>query len=215
MENLKCTFKNLFKLQDNTNLSIEIPVIQRDYAQGRDNKDVKRIRNNFLNTLKNAIITNTNINLDFIYGYIDDNRIIPIDGQQRLTTLFLLHWYVAKKENKAENEYAFLDRFTYTIRPNTRLFCKELVQCKHFKDNFDKKLSEIIENENWFVLSWKKDPTIKSMLNMLDDIHYVFKDIQDIWNKLDNITFDFLTIENITSYDDLYIKMNSRGKPLT
>ena len=31
-----------------------------------------------------------------------------IDGQQRLTTLFLLHWYAAKKEQLAKEEYGFL-----------------------------------------------------------------------------------------------------------
>ena len=35
-----------------------------------------------------------------MYGDIDENgRMTPLDGQQRLTTLFLLHVYAAKKEN--------------------------------------------------------------------------------------------------------------------
>ena len=34
---------------------IEIPVIQRDYAQGRDKDNVNDIRKNFLNSIKDAL----------------------------------------------------------------------------------------------------------------------------------------------------------------
>ena len=46
--------------------SIEIPVIQRDYAQGREN--VEDIRNNFLESIKNALDTKTDLDLNFVYG---------------------------------------------------------------------------------------------------------------------------------------------------
>lgn len=79
--------------------NISIPIIQRDYAQGRRDPDVVRIRKRFLNSLYNAI-EGSPITLDFVYGDIDQNGVMtPLDGQQRLTTLFLLHWYAAKREN--------------------------------------------------------------------------------------------------------------------
>ena len=72
---------------------IVIPIIQRDYAQGRKDTDVARIRDRFLNSLR-AAVTEAPITLDFVYGDIDSNGVMtPLDGQQRLTTLFLLHWY--------------------------------------------------------------------------------------------------------------------------
>ena len=81
---------------------IEIPIIQRDYAQGR--KNVIKIAGKFLDDIKHAIAKDRPLNLDFIYGKITKNEssetFIPLDGQQRLTTLFLLHWYLALKENK-------------------------------------------------------------------------------------------------------------------
>ena len=78
---------------------IAIPIIQRDYAQGRQDPDVNRIRSCFLDSLY-AAVTEKPITLDFIYGNIDDKGIMtPLDGQQRLTTLFLLHWYAARKQN--------------------------------------------------------------------------------------------------------------------
>lgn len=193
---------------------IAIPLIQRDYAQGRMDGDVNRVRNRFLSALRDAI-TDKPITLDFVYGDIDEKGVMtPLDGQQRLTTLFLLHWYAAKKENVAKEESEFLARFSYETRYSARYFCAELVEfCPSFSENIS---AEII-NQAWFPLDWKKDPTISSMLVMLDAINEKFKDVDDIWIKLKNgaITFYFLPIKDMGLTDELYIKMNSRGKPLT
>lgn len=193
---------------------IAIPLIQRDYAQGRMDGDVNRVRTRFLSALYNAI-TDKPITLDFVYGDIDEKGVMtPLDGQQRLTTLFLLHWYAAKKENIAKEESEFLARFSYETRYSARYFCAELVK---FCPSFNEKISAEIINQAWFPLDWKKDPTISSMLVMLDAINDKFKDVEDIWSKLKNgaITFYFLPIKDMGLTDELYIKMNSRGKPLT
>lgn len=90
---------------------IVIPIIQRDYAQGRRNAFVDRVRAAFLDSLYEAIVT-APTTLDFIYGDIDGSRtLIPLDGQQRLTTLFLLHWYAAKREHIAGRECSFFREF--------------------------------------------------------------------------------------------------------
>ena len=54
---------------------IAIPIIQRDYAQGRQDPDVNRIRSCFLDSLY-AAVTEKPITLDFIYGNIDDKGIM-------------------------------------------------------------------------------------------------------------------------------------------
>lgn len=77
-------------LKENT---IEIPIIQRDYAQGRLGKET--LRKNFLRDLKNALDKGETIKLDFVYGSTENDILNPLDGQQRLTTLWLLHWYIA------------------------------------------------------------------------------------------------------------------------
>ena len=78
-------------------------------------------------------------------------------------------------------------------------------------------LSEEIIDQAWFPLDWQKDPTISSMLVMLDAIDDRFKEVGDLWEKLKGgaITFYFLPIKDMGLTDELYIKMNSRGKPLT
>ncbi|MDD3596498.1 DUF262 domain-containing protein [Sulfuricurvum sp.] len=200
---------------------IEIPIIQRDYAQGRDT--AKEIRTKLLDALYEVIKDeNKSIELDFVYGRIKEGNFIPLDGQQRLTTLFLLHWYLALKENKL-NEITsnIFKKFTYETRSSSREFCEKLVSQKFDLHNNNNKLTSTIKNQNWFFESWEKDPTIKSMLTMIDVIHEKFhKDFDSLFEKLissDNpsITFQLLNLEKFELTDDLYIKMNARGKPLT
>jgi len=218
------TFKNIFDSEieiDGTEkifvrpTKIIIPIIQRDYAQGRKNTAVNRVRKNFLEALYKAV-TISPIVLDFVYGDIDDEGILtPLDGQQRLTTLFLLHWYAAKKENISVTETKFLENFSYETRPDSREFCKQLI---NFLPTFQEEtLSAEIEDQSWFPLGWKKDPTVNSMLNMLDDIEKKFCGVENLFEKLQGgaISFYFLPIKNIGLTDELYITMNSRGKLLT
>ena len=193
---------------------IAIPIIQRDYAQGRIDAEVNRIRGRFLDSLHQAIMADP-ITLDFVYGDINEDGVMtPLDGQQRLTALFLLHWYAAKKENIAATEHLFLRNFSYETRYSARDFCSFLIK---FNPSFTKKLSEEIVDQAWFPLDWKKDPTISSMLVVLDAIQDEFAETQGIWARLKDkaITFYFLPIKDMGLTDELYIKMNSRGKPLT
>lgn len=198
---------------------IEIPLIQRDYAQGRDMPKVEDIRRRFVGALKKALINNEPVTLDFVYGEIDNNRtLIPLDGQQRLTTLFLLHWYIARREGVSEDKLAFLTKFSYATRYSAREFCKRLVSPDYQPDFNRFKLSEEITDQNWMPLDWENDSTISAMLRMIDYIHVMFNNsCNNLWPRLEAgcISFYFLPIKQLGATDDLYIKMNSRGKPLT
>jgi hypothetical protein len=50
---------------------------------------------------------------------------------------------------------------------------------------------------------------------MLDDIQQTFQDETEVWDKLNKISFNYIELQNFGLSDDLYIKMNARGKPLT
>lgn len=198
---------------------IEIPIIQRDYAQGREREEKKR--NRFLDALYKAV-NSEGINLDFIYGSEageedKKKKLIPLDGQQRLTTLFLLHWYAAKHENVTPDQWEALRKFSYATRISARRFCEQLLV---FVPDFatERHLSEQIRNEVWYAIAWDNDPTVDAMLRMLDAIHFTFKDYPHLWKALvadRKITFYFKKLEDMGVTDDIYIKMNSRGKPLT
>ncbi len=197
--------------------NIEIPIIQRDYAQGR--KDKKKIRQNFLNALYESISKEKKIMLDFVYGSSTEDSFQPLDGQQRLTTLFLLHWYAALKDNKLLEVENTLIKFTYETRISSRDFCNSLVK-NNITLSKDVSPSETIIDSPWFYLSWKNDPTIDAMLRTIDDIHLKFFATPNLWHKLTSSEFNLIRfyhveLENIGLTDDLYIKMNARGKLLS
>lgn len=99
------------------------------------------MREEFLNTLRDALDKSPEdpslpLNLDFIYGSVEGDeqtrRFLPLDGQQRLTTLFLLHWYLAWKDDQwTAFEQLFLSdghsRFAYSVRTSSNEFFDQLV----------------------------------------------------------------------------------------
>ena len=129
---------------------IEIPIIQRDYAQGRKGKE--ELRRSFLTNLKEALDNNKELKLDFVYGAINNNTLTPLDGQQRLTTLWLLHWYVALRAGKLEELCEKLKKFSYETRVSSREFCEQLCNCENFKSfkPENDKIVDFITNQTWF-----------------------------------------------------------------
>jgi hypothetical protein len=207
--------------------SIEIPVFQRDYAQGRTTGTAGRIRADFLDALHGAVTggEDTAIGLDFVYGSVEGGTLRPLDGQQRLTTLFLLHWYVASRAGRLDDDGAW-KQFSYATRQSARMFCESLRQ--HALPGGEAPTSWITD-QPWYMFLWRHDPTIQSMLVVLDAIHERFDGVepQGAWDRLTDrdepaIWFLFLALADLRSdggadvrAEELYIKMNSRGKPLT
>ena len=211
---------------------VEVPLIQRDYAQGRESQ--RDVRNDFLDALHGALILPVGdarlpLNLDFVYGSIDTangTRFLPLDGQQRLTTLFLLHWYLAWCDGRLQDfNSTFADghhsRFTYRVRPTSTEFFDALVGFVPQSSPDDvQSVRRMLEDQAWFFLHWRLDPTIQSALTMLDAIHERFRSSVGFYGRLTDgerpaITFYLLPLEHFGLSDDLYIKMNARGKPLT
>ena len=86
--------ESFYKLFSDNDYMIEIPTIQRDYAQGR--KSTGEVRELFLQALYDYLEDNIpNRDLDFVYGSNEIDRgeikFIPLDGQQRLTTINILY----------------------------------------------------------------------------------------------------------------------------
>jgi len=221
-------FKELFERHQR----IEIPKIQRDYAQGRESE--KDVRDEFLDALHTALNLSATdeslpLNLDFIYGSVEGDKItrfLPLDGQQRLTTLFLLHWYLSWRDDcfkKFRQMFSSEDSslFYYSVRPSGTEFFNELVRFEpEGAPETVVSVCSMLMDQPWYFRYWRLDPTIQSSLIMLDAIHLRFKDSNGLFARLTNvehpaITFQLLDLENFGLSDDLYIKMNARGKPLT
>jgi hypothetical protein len=199
---------------------VEIPLIQRDYAQGREDPRTRAIRSRFLDALHTALIEDAPVGLDFIYGEVRDGTFEPLDGQQRLTTLFLLHWYLASRCGLLDEEQSWW-RFTYATRPSARRFCERIVENPPPADMTGRP-SAWITDQSWYLHLWRFDPTIRAMLVTLDAIaeRFADDDAAVLWGRLTNqarpaIWFQLLPIDEMGAAEDLYIKMNSRGKPLT
>ena len=207
---------------------IKIPIIQRDYAQGRKGKSALRRR--FLKSLHDSLSAeNKPLKLDFVYGTSRNNASLPLDGQQRLTTLWLLHWFVAYKAGELAVAEKILKKFSYETRISSRKFCNKLCDLSS-NNNQNETIASIIENQTWFYSAWKQDPTISAMLCIIsgeeeqsaDCLEKVFSDFNfsDLWEKLTDtdkcpIRFYTMDIGEMQLTDDLYIKMNARGEPLS
>ena len=242
METIKETTKETFWqfLAEN---KIEIPMIQRDYAQGRKGKE--KLRETFLLELKATLGEGgETVTLDFVYGTKSNGVMTPLDGQQRLTTLWLLHWYVACRAQTLTADVVHrLKRFTYATRMSSRLFCEKLTEFSELPTT-GTSIRKHLENQTWFRKQWRHDPTIQAMLGMISGygesslsqnegktgdsdkscLEGVFascakEDYERYWTKLSGaecpITFYCLDLPGLRRSDDLYIKMNARGKPLT
>lgn len=197
---------------------IEIPMLQRDYAQGRISQ--KELANKFLQAIFNALNNNKNLHIDFIYGTQKDEKFILIDGQQRITTLWLIHFLIFARANRLDEIKDLLANFSYNTRESSKRFCKNLL----FKHNYlEHEQSPSIEIKNkggefGQQEDLNNDPTIKAMLNMLDWISQRLEyknDLNKLIKNLNNISFDLFDMGKFDLDEDLYIKMNARGKMLS
>lgn len=268
--NSNISVENKYSFLDLVNeFKIQIPILQRDYVQGRNTESVKEIRENFVEDLVEHVSVETDkiLPLDFIYGYADEefgkydreisknnieslldtiknyslkenfklsynisdqkdivkNLFIPLDGQQRLTTLFLLHFYVALK-HKPERLSILKEKLTYKTRKSSDKFCQVLL---HYATTLNQSLpiADAIQDATWFLIGWKKDPTIEGILVMLQTIENKFLSYADFTTRLNyafenlfenpKIYFDFLDMNEQGLADDIYLKMNSTGKELS
>lgn len=221
-----------------TRYVVNIPVIQRDYAQGRNSDEVKGIREQFVKDLLYFISDNgQSHNIDYVYGTVEHSPIdneeifIPIDGQQRITTLFLLHLYIAGMSDNFDEFYKIIKgHFKYSTRKSSTDFCREIIESGSIWRDFislkgnkpETKLSGVIKNQGWFFETWENDPTVAGMLVMLDEIDSQIsgKNVNSLYDNLFEpavppVVFQWQPLNGYTRTDDLYIKMNARGLKLT
>lgn len=210
------TLETLFtkSIGDNELKKIIIPKIQRSYAQGR--KEEIQVREGILQELFSVLKEGKDIELNFIYGSLKEKGTYELlDGQQRITTLFLLYLYVYLQENEALPLW-FKDCLTYETRNSSRDFIGELCKLNKLTDDVYLLPSTYIKNQKWYSNAFHLDPTVEAMLVMLDAIDKYYKETgEQIAEKLKHIRFYALNLNDFNLTEELYIKMNARGLPLT
>ncbi len=196
-----------------------VPDYQRDYAQGRkDGGRVDNIRKVFVEQLLDACTKEKNCicHLGLVFGSYDENenKFIAVDGQQRLTTVFLLHWYMLWKAGQLSDYKEILSNFVWNTRSYSAQFANLLINLDVAADK--KVIPAIQENKDYFRV-WEKDPSVKAMMNTLEEVEKQYNSIVDVELLLGEecrIKYDILPL-SANSDGKTYLKMNSRGRSLT
>jgi uncharacterized protein with ParB-like and HNH nuclease domain len=196
-----------------------IPEIQRDYVW--DVNDVldllKSIRDGFEGDKVDKPY------LGFIYAYTDKDYVYKyflIDGQQRMTSIYLLLLACHQKMGKKLPNYLLNQdkiKLDYKVRQATHDFLTDFVNhCHNNPDDYDFK----IENQIWYYKAYQNDRTIFNIIqnyNAIKDWLNGFE--QEQLPKFlkfveDEVELSYFPIENGREGEELYIYMNSRGRHL-
>ena len=225
---------------------IIIPDLQRDYCWGDENGikstgEKGELVSDFVNNLLTQFEESRNrnnkdfLNLGLFYGYeVPANHIQLCDGQQRLTTLYLLLGMINKntiehKEDKltegkfrryliSDFEYKHDDKepyLNYAIRESSLYFLSDLV-CKFFIGNKDK--VEKIKSADWYFDYYDLDPSIQSMLKTLEKTESLLKDKDCAefgeW-LLNKVSFLYFDMENRKNGEETFVVINTTGESLS
>ncbi len=218
-------------------LKLCIPIIQRDYAHGRPDAKARSVRAVLIDDIINCLEGGSGIDFNFVYGIsLGDDIFYPVDGQQRVTTLYLFHWYLAVRcGGEVVKGFNQLKPFEYETRSSAAEFFRQLrkaaqdreagcenkavaILCDSSVSSLEAKLKDSV----WYRHNWGNDPTVQSAITMLNDIHQKLRGKEQaqlavMYEALDKITFQ-LELERAEDAEALaaksYLRMNARGKPL-
>lgn len=220
---------------------IYVPEFQRNYLQGDDSKEsIKDKRDRLLDDIFDCIKSQSkSIDLGFIYGRVEESYkstlFYPYDGQQRLTTLYFLYLLIYFKFNKYDEINSIKEKLSYQTRISTNRFIESFLSWildskerdniyNDFWNKNGKDLKGFVMSQDWFMMTeWNYDVSIINMLSIIVEISRRIKDLGDkfgIVNFIDKdennpFQFDFIYVDDISKSDDLYIKINARGKALS
>lgn len=224
---------------------IIIPEIQRDYVWEKSNvakliddiiKNYEKKKNQQLEIKINGIIENNiSVNqfltkeyerlkyhqkLGFIYAYHDRDyagKFFLIDGQQRLTTLFLILLFLYKKLGKTDTFRLLyfnnhIPKVNYKVREQSNDFIQLMIESELSGNSYE-------ESEQFYKSEYLKDVTISHIITNYDHIK---SHIGRIENKAGFLEYleDFVEVNYFDTHiseqgEQLYIYMNSRGEQLS
>ena len=222
---------------------IVIPEIQRDYVWGK--KQVEGLLNSIFEDFedfKKGIDINQvpqveeeiqkafeqfynkqkfSCNIGFIYAYNDpeySGKYFLIDGQQRLTTIYLMLLVLASERPEFRDKFIKLYTLSglpiidYRVREASHYFLKEVV------DNYYSNGIEIT-NQSWFYKDYENDKTISSIVANIETIKKFLIDKNTINDDFINYVQEYIEFwyfdTNISEQgEELYIYMNARGEQM-
>lgn len=242
---------------NDTNGKVIIPDLQRDYCWGGKGTLVADFVNNIKKGFEDSpqadqdwqdeYLTYTHVEsrtkaanslmMGLLYGYYEENRpnLQLCDGQQRLTTLYLLVGIINRIcGNNCFRRFLISDyeweeddkepNLLYDIRDSSRYFLSDLV-CHYFiqegGEPIDGVLSDYIREQEWWFKVYETDPTIQSMLAAMDEMLELLQDMDKsslknfgcyVCNMLYFVYFDMGDRKN---GEKTFVIINTTGEPLT
>jgi len=205
---------------------IIVPDLQRDYCWGTK-REGKELVTDFLESLRKGFENAyTELNLGLIYGYESPIKHIQLcDGQQRITTLFLILGILNKYSNNAfkdllVSDFEMLDDkepyLQYSIRESSLYFLSDLVNYYFLND--DALEVKDIEKQSWYFLDYNYDPSIQSMIQALGVIEKKIQrcEAKKFGNYLSNhLTFVYYDMGNRKNGEETFVVINTTGEPLS
>ena len=171
------------------NDKVVIPDLQRDYCWANESNNLV---GPFLDTLIH-LDKSEDLTMGLVYGYFDPllpNHLQLCDGQQRLTTLFLIIGSLNRRLNNRYRDILISDYelheddcepyLQYAIRESSLYFISDLVLHYFIRFNEeDTKLvnSDSIRNSYLFLHSYNNDPTIRCAISAIKTIESKIKDM--------------------------------------
>ncbi len=204
---------------------IIIPDLQRDYCWGTTNdKD----GNNLVDKFVDNLIGNQDkeLNLGLLYGYEAPLGHLQLcDGQQRITTLFLMIGMLNKKTDNAfrrllisesEEQDNWEPYLQYAIRESSLYFLSDLTRF-FFIENKDLAVDEI-RHQPWYFKDYDLDPSIQSMIAAMKTIERKTSgiDCMDFGNHIANqLTFLYYDMGGRSKGEETFVVINTTGEPLS
>ena len=218
---------------------IVIPDLQRDYCWGdsayiEQEKSQKELVSGFvgdylMTSFKEKSSTDNDLMLGLVYGYEEPLNCFNIcDGQQRITTLFLLLGMVNRYSDGEFNDFVisstemqddFEPHLLYSIRESTLYFLSDL--SLHFFIKNSIPCVSLIKKSKWYFDEYERDASVQSMLAALETIEKILVNEKAIDYKsfghflLNNLKMIYYDMENRARGEETYIVINTTGEPLS
>lgn len=202
------------------NYIVYIPDMQRDYCWGVttiNNTDITLFEN-FINTLEQNINENRkDFTMGLFYGYTESKRLYLCDGQQRITSLYLILLYgyklgLVNEDILTRNNITTLQ---YAVRDSSLFFLNDLfVHIKHIEK------IESIKYTDWYINEYNNDDTIINIMASLNTLEINYENNIESLNKLiayilNEINFIFIDMDTRENGEETYVLLNTTGEPLT
>ncbi len=225
------------------NDKINIPDLQRDYCWGGKGRLVENFVESLLefcgikqSNLMSEAPVDSCVPMGLIYGYFDEglySHLQLCDGQQRMTTLFLILGVLNRlidtptseiKDRLMSNfEFEHDDHepyLRYGIRESSLYFLSDLTY--HYFINKENSLSGKIQDCNWYLHEYDYDPTITSIIAAVESIKNTIstnnlteKQLITFAQKISEIKFLYYDMGNREDGEKTFVIINTTGEPLS